>query len=364
MEAWDGGEDAKFVFQCKLFTETLVDSGDPAIIRLLFIQGVYNIITGTYPCNYSDAVQLAALQLQSKFGEHKPAVHKMGYLTNTLHEYVPAPWTDADSFDKADFEAQVYQKHAISMTANPMEAYLNVVSRRDYYGCVLFGVKQRYDRALPKKLFLGIARQGILLLRIPKSFTDSDSMETLAQYPLADIFRWAYKPGVNFYFELKVDDAPENPVFTFETREGQHMSDLLTDYALALLREMGLNADGTQRAKKVAASKPKHAETLGSIVTSEAAYADVEGDAGHLAKSAARAAAWDGDSDSEDESAPASAAAAAPSETAAEPAAAGGGGGGGEDLPPNWTKEWDDNHGMHYYVNTVTGESLWEPPTE
>ena len=294
MEAWQEDE-AKFVFQCKLFTETLVASDDPAIVRLLFIQGVYNIITGTYPCNQTDAEQLAALQLQSKFGAHNPATHKEGFLTNTMHEYVPAPWMDGGELDLPAFERAVYTKHAISMTETPMEAYLNVVSRRDYYGCVLFGVKQRYDRSLPKKMFLGIARQGILLLRIPKDFTDSDGMETLAQYPLADIYRWAYKPGVNFYFELKVDDAPENPVFTFETKEGQHMSDLLTDYALALLREMGLNADGTTRAKKVAATAASapQAESLGAIAASEDAYKDVDGDAGTLAASAARAAAWE-----------------------------------------------------------------------
>ena len=33
-------------------------------------QAVYNIITGTYPCSEEEAVQLAALQFQAKFGKH------------------------------------------------------------------------------------------------------------------------------------------------------------------------------------------------------------------------------------------------------------------------------------------------------
>jgi hypothetical protein len=32
-------------------------------------QAVYNIITGTYPCAEEEAIQLAALQFQAKFGK-------------------------------------------------------------------------------------------------------------------------------------------------------------------------------------------------------------------------------------------------------------------------------------------------------
>jgi len=346
MESWEA-EEARFIFQCKLFTETLVNTEDTEIIRLLFIQNVYHIITGTYPCNKTDAVQLAALQLQAKFGKHNPATHKVGFLTSSLHEYVPAPFMAEEDINKTAWEEEIFQKQAISMTEQPMESYLSVVTRRDYYGSVLFGVKQRYDKEMPKKLFLGIARQGILLLRIPKTFTDSDSMETLAQYPLADIYRWAYKPGVNFYFELKLEDAEENPVFTFETKEGQHMSDLLTDYALALLREMGLNADGSSREKKVAAKKSKQQESFAS----EDVYDAVEGDAGALAKSAARAAQWEAEEED------------AGGDAGGDAAAAAGGADGEESVPAPWTKEWDPNHETFYYFNNDTGESSWVVPT-
>jgi hypothetical protein len=37
---------------------------------------------------------------------------------------------------------------------------------------------------------------------------------------LSDIFRWAYKPDVNFYFEVRSEtDGDENPVYTFLTSE-------------------------------------------------------------------------------------------------------------------------------------------------
>ncbi len=51
-----------FAFPCAPFRD-----------HLCAIQAVYNIITGTYPCSEEEAVQLAALQFQVKFGKHNPA---------------------------------------------------------------------------------------------------------------------------------------------------------------------------------------------------------------------------------------------------------------------------------------------------
>jgi hypothetical protein len=177
----------------------------------------------------------------------------------------------------------------------PREAYLAALSSRDYYGAALFVVKQTYTRVHPRKLLLGISRRGILLLRSPKSPTDG-VMETLAKYPLADIYRWAYKPGVNFYFEIKAEDSPdEHPIHTFETIEGKHMSDMLTDYAMALLREMGLNADGTKRvrprdrvAASVAAATAAPPAPAPGLAASPDSYKAVAGDVGSLATAAVR----------------------------------------------------------------------------
>lgn len=38
MEGWFGRPDAKFIFQCKLYTDTIIGSKDPKIINMLFIQ--------------------------------------------------------------------------------------------------------------------------------------------------------------------------------------------------------------------------------------------------------------------------------------------------------------------------------------
>jgi FERM central domain/WW domain len=374
MESWFGKPEAKFIFVCKLYADSIINSKDPKIIHMLFIQNVYNVITGTYPTSEKEAINLAALQFQVKFGLHKPESHKPGFLTNSILEYVPGPHLQSNSKTIQAWEEAIFHKHAYSLTTNPREAYLQVLNKRDYFGAVLFAVKQRYNPVWPRKIFMGISRRGILLLRIPLTFVDDNGMETLASYPLADIYRWAYKPGVNFYFEIKRADLEINPVYSYETPEGKHMSDLLTDYAMALLREMGLNPDGSKRIspkekKQMAAAAAAAAESGASaeaakteeaadvvpskeaMAASEAAYASVGGEIGSLASAAVRS----GEAEvQEGEQAPA----ANLDDTVV--AASGDAPASEDDLPPNWIKVFDEGSQDYYYFNQVSGESVWE----
>ncbi len=266
------------------------------------------MITGAYPTSEKDAVALAALQFQAKFGAHKAESHKPGFLKGSLVEYIPGPHLALPGKTTEQWETMIFHKHAFSIVTTPREGYIEQLRKREYFGAVFFAVKQRFDRNMPKKVFLAIARRGIMLLRIPKSFTEGD-LEILARYNLADIYRWAYKPGVNFYFEVKEDGyaGDANPVFTFDTPEGKHMSDMLTDYAMALLREMGLNPDGTKRIRPkdrlaaqaaaaasastpvaAAVAEPLPAATKSNMAASADAYKAVGGDVGALASAATR----------------------------------------------------------------------------
>lgn len=38
MEGWAGKPEARFVFQCKLYTDGIIKSTDPKVVQLLFIQ--------------------------------------------------------------------------------------------------------------------------------------------------------------------------------------------------------------------------------------------------------------------------------------------------------------------------------------
>lgn len=143
--------------------------------------------------------------------------HKPGFIKHSLLEYVPHPYFDKHTPE--EWEEQLFRKHADLETTTPMEDYIAFLSSRDYYGCTFFGVKQKFNRKFPKTLLLGVNARGVILLK-PADLVETFEMEALAVHPLSDIYRWAYKPGVNFYFEMKPEsEGEENPVYTFLTVE-------------------------------------------------------------------------------------------------------------------------------------------------
>jgi len=399
-------EAAKLVFQIHLFTEGLMDTKDERVQELLFVQTVYNVVSGMYPTDRDDVLKLAALQFVAKFGDFKPDSHKPGFLGSKLREFIPMAHLNAGSvsLERAShlssrrqscrpvlrrpcqptalpaaasrprprlqpppapapqttlsvWETELYAKAALLTPATAMKEYVEYLRYRDYFGAVLFGVKQKFQKdvsLLPKRIFLGISRKGILLLRIPTSYT-TRTMTTFKCYPLGDIFRWAFKPEEHFYFEVKAEDGGDKPdECKFKTPEGEVMSDLLTDYAMALLREMGLNPDGTKRERTApeagaaaasassAAPAPPQAASLATNTAD--AYAGVAGDVGALASAATRSGAVDHE--------------AAEEEYEEEEEA-------GEDveaLPEGWTKQYDEGSERFYYFNAETEESAWERP--
>jgi len=390
----DGGlVSAKFIFKLKLFTASVLKMEDPKIVDMMFIQCVHSILSGQYPCTSDEAVHLGALQFQSKFGDHNPETHKPGFLSSKIIEYIPGMHLSGAGITIARWEEAIFEQHRKLISRKPKESYIGLIRQRDYVGCELFAAKQYFDSSMPKRVFIGISKQGILFLKMPASYV-TGRMETLAKFALGDIYRWAYKPGETFYFEVKATAGQEeNPEYRFKTPEGKDMSDLLTDYAMALLREMGLNPDGTKRERRI---PPKKAALSGA---SADAFKGVGGDAGNLAiaatKSGAKKSKSKGkkakkpskkakdpppapsmpppppppdteESEEEEESESEEEEEEEEEEEAAEEA--------DEDdededddegpLPANWTKEYDEGSESYYFFNTETGESLWERPTE
>lgn len=268
----------------------------------------------------------------------------------------------------AEWEARLYSVVARVDTTTPMKDYIEHLRYRDYFGSVVYAVKQKFEKdpeVLPKRIFMGISRQGILLLRIPDNYT-SRSMTTFRRFALGDIFRWAFKPDEHFYFEVKADDGGEKPdEFKFKTTEGEDMSDLLTDYAMALLREMGLNPDGTKRDRvtpgaeeggaAAAATGPAQSTMPSSLAIGEAAFAGIAGDVGALASAATRSGVAEEEEEEDDEDDE-----ELEEEVAEEDAADDQ----GDALPPGWTKQYDEDSERHYYFNVDTEESSWDVPTE
>ena len=69
-----------------------------------------------------------------------------------------------------------------------------------------------------------------------------ETRKQLECFRLSEIYRWGFKPGMNFYFEAKgTVPGEKGPVYEFTTERGNRISELLTDYAHALLEELGIS---------------------------------------------------------------------------------------------------------------------------
>jgi talin len=241
VEGWPAGLEVRLVFQLKLFMESIRMTSDPRMIYMLYIQGVYNVITGIYPTPMDEAVSLATLQVQAKFGDHDPSKHVPGFLSKQLRALIPSALLPRRT--PTQWQEEILGRHAIlndAAKATPQLLYHQILLARDYYGCAFFLVRQSYSQMLPPDIVVGISGGGIFLLR------PEDKM-TLERYTLGEIYRWGFKPSKTFYFEVKGTNGP-GPLYEYDTVVGNVMSDLLTDYAMMLLKEMKISHDAAKTA--------------------------------------------------------------------------------------------------------------------
>jgi hypothetical protein len=245
------------------------DLVDVNCLHLQFIQAVFQLITGRYPTTPDQAIELGAVHFLYKFGEYRPESHKVGFLGNRIVEFIPvkhlkgatslADW-EGNLFSKVQSIAQIAMADNRNSANNgdddeedtgsvydnthhktvyfrrngkPLSAqrkYMELVYAMDStYGCTFFRCNQHCSRALPDVVLLGIHHLGLSLFNKSKEFVRTFHIE--------DIFRWGFKPNQMFYFEIAEDSDLGTGSLEFDTVEGKVISDLLTDYAMAFLKE-------------------------------------------------------------------------------------------------------------------------------
>ena len=240
---------AKIIYMMKLFMPSALEmvETDPIMLHLQYIQGLHSVITGTHFANeIPTLVKLAALDMQAKYGPHDPSVHQVGFLTLRLHEFIPAHVFDKK--EKLDWEEYIYREHQSLLHRTGLNAkmeYVKICQSWECNGCLFYEVRQTCLKGHPPRVLLGINTNGIYLL-------DVNDRSVLEKYKLSEVYRWGFKPGSNFYFEIKGSGQNvKGPIFEFGTTQGNRMSELLTDYANALLTELGLANQQSKKAESV-----------------------------------------------------------------------------------------------------------------
>ena len=240
---------AKIIYMMKLFMPSALEmvETDPIMLHLQYIQGLHSVVTGTHFANeIPTLVKLAALDVQAKYGPHDPSVHQVGFLTQRLHEFIPAHVFDKK--EKLDWEEYIYREHQSLLHRTGLNAkmeYVKICQSWECNGCLFYEVRQTCLKGHPPRVLLGINTNGIYLL-------DVNDRSVLEKYKLSEVYRWGFKPGSNFYFEIKGSGQNvKGPIFEFGTTQGNRMSELLTDYANALLTELGLANQQSKKAESV-----------------------------------------------------------------------------------------------------------------
>jgi hypothetical protein len=247
--SWEAGkilEVAKFVFKVKLFMQSLRAPEDPHLCYMAYIQNVYQVITGLVPVTTEEAISLAALQVQIKFGNHKEEVHTKGFLSRSgqLKGLVPAPMLLRRAMTAWDDD--ILARHKIlndDARSHPMQMYCRMLMTRETYGCEVFPAAQSFTSSLPESIALGVCLVGVFVLSV-------DDKRVLDRFTLSELYRWGFTAGKSFYVELKPQcSRPGTPCtvppsaekgnrFDFSTKHGRYLSDLLTDYAKRILAEI------------------------------------------------------------------------------------------------------------------------------
>jgi len=203
---------------------------DEALLHLQYLQAVYHVITGQYPTTEEQALMLGALHFIFKFGEYRPSSHKVGFLGLRIVEFIPIKHLRSKEFEeweKALLDT-LKEQSQLGSGGSPQRRYMETIYRMPIYGCSFFRTAQRGAKNMPPNVIVGVHFQGI------KIFDKQRAL--LKTFKIEEVFRWGFKPNVLFYFEVKPTDELAGTL-EFDTEEGQKISDLLTDYALAFLQE-------------------------------------------------------------------------------------------------------------------------------
>jgi len=263
------------------------DVSDEELLRVQYIQAVYNVITGQYHTTEAEILKMTAFQFFYKFGAYKPTVHKTGFLGERIVEFIPLRHLKEQGSeewerklfkyiqDKAQYEYQFESQR------NAQRKFMDEVFRLDTYGCTFFkattagliveGGSQDKSKA-PVKVVLGVSYRGLDI------FDKGVSRTLIANFSFGELLSWAYDNDGKVFIKLPNVDPFENKPYamlrkgsvefsmshadavsadaegtdcTRMANMGKVACDLLTDYALAFARECQFEGARTGAASRL-----------------------------------------------------------------------------------------------------------------
>jgi len=230
----EGGSDPTFLFKKKIFLkEDEKELQDTVAKNLVYIQALRNVIDGTYPCGLDECLKLAAYQVQIVYGDHNPANHVLGFLTQNLKNFVPIPLWPLKKPN--EWELAILKDHAKIKGKSQEDAktdYLNTVKSWPHYGTTFFPPCKSQGGKVSGKVIIGVNYEGIRLFK-PKT------REQISEHLFTEICSWA-SSSTSFAFEF--GNQTESTKYTLETKHGAIIASTIQTY-IDILVQMLKNGD-------------------------------------------------------------------------------------------------------------------------
>jgi hypothetical protein len=254
MKSWEAESKTKpkeqpepqFLFKKKIFLkEDDKELADLVARNLVYIQGLRNVNDGTYPCTVEEAIRLGSLQVQAVYGDHNPASHQIGFLTQNLKNFVPQPlWGNKKP---GEWEAAILKEHPRHKGRSIDDAkldYINLIKEWPFYGTTFFPpVKSPNNKNLPSKVVLGVNYDGIRLYK-------TKNRELISEHPFTEICSWASSSST-FAFEFGNHEASTK--YSFETKQGAVIAATIQTY-IDLLVQMLKNGEDEEEESQTGSS--------------------------------------------------------------------------------------------------------------
>lgn len=163
------------------------DPKDKAAWHEMYIQAVYDVVSGRYPCSIEHCKTLASMQLAIEFGDD--VVPPSGKTTETLLPYfIPDKIIRAKETVAADLLSELVRGRS-SYTGKSRvtleREYLEICRSWKVYGSTFFLVEPHMNPSLPDYVFLAVAPSAVHIV-------NPNSKEIIVTHPYDALPSWGH----------------------------------------------------------------------------------------------------------------------------------------------------------------------------
>ena len=251
-----------FVLLLQVYLEA-ADVSDEELLRVQYIQAVYNVITGQYHTTEAEILKMAAFQFFYKFGAYKHNVHKTGFLGERVVEFIPLRHLKEKGFEEWErnlfkyIQETAQYEYQFESQCNAQRKFMDEVFRLHTYGCTFFKASAvglimagAEEDKTAVKVVLGVSHRGLDI------YDKGVSRRLIVNFSFGELLSWSFNNDGKVMVKLPNVDPIESKPYSMlrkgsvefsmadNTPSGPGMAkvvcDLLTDYALAFARESQL----------------------------------------------------------------------------------------------------------------------------